>query len=68
MIKCGLDSVAQDTVQYLDHVNFKGRGFLDPLSQACDEGPVQDMCNRQLSGTNGGLFSCHLLVQSAQLC
>lgn len=60
--------LAQNTVQYLDHVNLKSRGFLDPLSQACDEKHVQNTCNRQLSGTNGGLVSCRLFVQNGQVC
>ena len=67
MIKCGLDSVAQDAIQQLDHVNLKSRRFLDPLSQACDEEPIQDTCKRQLSGTKDDLFSCRLFVQNAQL-
>ena len=52
--------LAQDTFQYLVHVNLKSRGFLDRLSQACDEEHFQDTCKRQLSGTNGGLVSCLL--------
>ena len=50
-----------------DHVNLKSRGFLDPLSQACDEERVADTCNRQLSGTNGGLASCRCLY-SKYIC
>jgi hypothetical protein len=68
MIKFVLDSKAQDSVQYLDHVNLKSSGFLDPLIQVRGEEHVQDTCNRQLSGTNGGLFPCRLFVQNAQLC
>jgi hypothetical protein len=52
--------LAQDKVQYLDHLNLKSRGFRDRLSQACDEEHTQDMRNRQLNGTNGGLVSCRL--------
>ena len=62
-----LTDVAQDMVQYLDHVNLKSRGFLDPLSQACDEERVPDTCNKQLSGTNGGLASCRCLY-SKYIC
>ena len=58
--------LVQDTVQCLDHVNLKNREFLDPLSRACDEEPVQGTCIRQLSGTYGGLVSCRLFVQNAQ--
>ena len=68
MIKFGLDSMAEDTVQYTDHVNLKSRGFVDQLSQACDEEHVQDTCNRQLNGTNVGFIRCRLFVQNAQLC
>ena len=68
MIKFVLDSKAQDSVQYLDHVNRKSREFLDPLIQVRGEEHVQDTCNRQLSVTNGGLFPCRLFVQNAQLC
>jgi hypothetical protein len=60
--------MAHDTVKYLDHLNLKSKLFLDPLRQDCDEEHVQDTCNRQLSGTNGGLLSCRLFVQNAQLC
>jgi len=68
MIKFGLDPKAEGSFQYLDHVNLKSRGFLDPLSQVCGEEHVQDTCNRQLSGTKGGLFPCRLFVHNAQLC
>jgi len=68
VIKFGLDSIAQDTFQYLDHANLQSSGFLDPLSQVCDEEHVQNTCNRQLSGTKGGLFPCRLFVQNTQLC
>jgi len=37
MIKYGIDSMAQDTFEYLEYLNLKSRGFLDPLSQVCDE-------------------------------
>jgi len=60
--------MAQDTFQYLDNLNLKIRGFLDPLRQAFDEEQVQNTCNRQLSGTKCGLFPCRLFVQNAQLC
>jgi len=60
--------LAQDTVQYLDLVNLKSRGFLDPMSQACDEERVQDTYKKQLSGTCGALVSCRLFVQNAQIC
>jgi len=67
MIEFLLDSMAHYTFQYLDHVNFKCRGFLDPLSRNCDEEHVQDTCNRQLSRKNGCFFPCRLFVQNAQL-
>ena len=60
--------MAQDTFQYLNNLNLKSRGFLDPLSQACDEEHVQNMCKRQLSGKNGGLYPCRLFVRNAQPC
>jgi len=68
MTKYGVESMAHDKFQYLENLNHKSKLFLDPLSQACDEEHVQNMCNRQLYGTNGVMFPCHLFVQNAQLC
>ena len=67
MIILGLDSMAQDSVQYLEHLHLKSRGFLDPQFQVCGEEHVQNTCNMQLSGTKGGLFPCRLFVQNVQL-
>jgi hypothetical protein len=68
MTKYGLETMAHDKFQYLEYLNHKSKLFLDPLSQACDEEHVQNMCNRQLYGTKGVIIPCRLFVQNAQLC